>query len=37
MKKLFVLLFVSMLFISVNLKAQHTIDSTEFTGIPSVE
>ena len=31
MKKLFVLLLVSMLFISVILKAQHTIDSTEIT------
>src|SRR5665647_2096137 len=31
MKKLFVLLFVSMLFISMNVKAQHTIDSTEIT------
>ncbi len=31
MKKLFVLLFVSMLFISVNVFAQNTIDSTEIT------
>jgi hypothetical protein len=31
MKKLFILLFVSMLFISVNSMAQNTIDSTEIT------
>jgi hypothetical protein len=31
MKNLFVLLFVSMLFVSINVKAQHTIDSTEIT------